>query len=226
MCVPVSVWLAVVSFNCLIDATPLPEDRAKTPKEVQKINKWLGVDKNSDILKDILEVANNISSNANAIAINTGEIATNADDVEDNADNIESLITEVDTNADNIWHNQGEIIINQGDIEDNADHIDAIKAIIEIHFGGESTVFPPSKIPETTATAIVDTFGPTSDTTTVQTTTVQTTTVQTSTVVTSTFQTTTGASDCTIDGFEPDNNGNCFKVGDKKLNWAKVSYVQ
>ena len=57
MCVPVSVWLAVVSFNCLIDATPLPEDRAKTPKEVQKINKWLGVDKNSEILKDILKVA-------------------------------------------------------------------------------------------------------------------------------------------------------------------------
>ena len=55
---PVSVWLAVVAFNCLIDATPLPEDRAKTPKEVQKINKWLGIDKNSDILKDILEVAN------------------------------------------------------------------------------------------------------------------------------------------------------------------------
>ena len=54
---PVSVWLAVVAFNCLIDATPLPEDRAKTPKEVQKINKWLGVDKNSDILKDILKVA-------------------------------------------------------------------------------------------------------------------------------------------------------------------------
>ena len=55
---PVSVWLAAVAFNCLIDATPLPEDRAKTPKEVQKINKWLGIDKNSDILKDILEVAN------------------------------------------------------------------------------------------------------------------------------------------------------------------------
>ena len=55
---PVSVWLAVVAFNCLIDATPLPEDRAKTPKEVQKINKWLGVDKNSNILKDILGVAN------------------------------------------------------------------------------------------------------------------------------------------------------------------------
>ena len=55
---PVSVWLAVVALNCLIDATPVPEDRAKTPKEVQKINKCLGVDKNSDILKDILEVAN------------------------------------------------------------------------------------------------------------------------------------------------------------------------
>ena len=53
-----SVWLALVAFNCLIDATPLPEDRAKAPKEIQKINKWLGVDKNSDILMDILNVAN------------------------------------------------------------------------------------------------------------------------------------------------------------------------
>ena len=49
-----------MAFNSLIDATPVPENRAKTPKEVQKINKWLGEDKNSDILKDILEVAANI----------------------------------------------------------------------------------------------------------------------------------------------------------------------
>ena len=158
---------------------------------------------------------------------NTGAIATNADAIEDNADDIESLTEEVDANADDISHNTGEIKINKDDIKDNKANINALKAIIEIHFGGESTVFPPSKIPETTATAIVDTFGPTSDTTTVQTTTVQTTTVQTSTVVTSTVQTTTGAVDeCTIDGYEPDDNGNCFKVGEKKLNWAKVSYVQ
>ena len=49
-----------MAFSSLIDATPVPENRAKTPKEVQKINKWLGEDKNSDILKDILEVAANI----------------------------------------------------------------------------------------------------------------------------------------------------------------------
>ena len=49
-----------MAFSALIDATPVPENRAKTPKEVQKINKWLGEDKNSDILKDILEVAANI----------------------------------------------------------------------------------------------------------------------------------------------------------------------
>jgi len=302
----VTIWLAVVAFNCLIDATPLPEDRAKTPKEVQKINKWLGVDKNSNILKDILGVANaflkieenkqniednansitdnaddietlstevsdnaddisdnagdisdnavNISSNAQAIAINTGAIATNADAIVDNANDIDTLSTEVDANADNIWHNTGEIIVNEGNIIDNKAHIEAIKAIIEIHFGGESTVSPPTtKIPETTSTVIDDTFGSTSDTTTgtttdpttteptttvqtttdeptttVQTTTdeptttVQTTTVQTTTVQTSTVQTTTGAGDCTIDGFEPDNNGNCFKVGDNKLNWAKA----
>ena len=46
-----------MAFNSLIDATPVPENRAKPPKEVQKINKWLGVSKTSDILKDILEVA-------------------------------------------------------------------------------------------------------------------------------------------------------------------------
>jgi len=298
-----TIWLAVVAFNCLIDATPLPEDRAKTPKEVQKINKWLGVDKNSNILKDILGVANafikieenkqsiednansitdnaddietlstevsdnaddisdnagdisdnavNISSNAQAITINTGAIATNANAIVNNADDIDTLSTEVDANADNIWHNTGEIIVNEGNIIDNKAHIEAIKAIIEIHFGGESTVSPPSpttKIPETTSTVIDDTFGSTSDTTTgtttdpttteptttvqtttdeptttVQTTTDEpTTTVQTTTVQTSTVQTTTGASDCTIDGFEPDNNGNCFKVGDNKLNWAKA----
>ena len=49
-----------MAFNSLIDATPVPENRAKTPKGVQTINKWLGEDKNSDILKDILEVAANI----------------------------------------------------------------------------------------------------------------------------------------------------------------------
>ena len=46
-----------MTFNSLIDASPVPENRAKLPKEVKKINKWLGVSQNSEILKDILEVA-------------------------------------------------------------------------------------------------------------------------------------------------------------------------
>merc|ERR1711935_928034 len=51
--------------------------------------------------------------------------------------------------GDNIWHNTGEIIVNEGNIIDNKAHIEAIKAIIEIHFGGESTVSPPTtKIPK------------------------------------------------------------------------------
>jgi len=294
-----TIWLAVVAFNCLIDATPLPEDRAKTPKEVQKINKWLGVDKNSDILKDILKVAdafikiqenkqkiedevniftdkfdalssevgnntgaiatnadsiednaNAISDNADSISDNADDIAINADDIEDNADDIETLTTEVEANADNIWHNTGDIIANKGDISDNAAHINALKAIIEIHFPGESTVSPPttffpitgetvssttdtttghghihSTTTDQTTTEPTTTVQTTTDepTTTVQTTTVQTTTVQTSTVVTSTVQsTTTSGSDCTIDGYEPDNNGNCYKVVKTKLNWAKA----
>ena len=46
-----------MTFDSLIDATPIPENRAKLPKEVKRINKWLGVSQNSEILKDILEVA-------------------------------------------------------------------------------------------------------------------------------------------------------------------------
>ena len=58
---PVSVWLALVALDSLTDAGPVPENRGKSPpKEVQTINKWLGEDKNSDILKDILKVAKNI----------------------------------------------------------------------------------------------------------------------------------------------------------------------
>ena len=53
-----------MAFNSLIDATPVPENRAdpraKIPKEVKKINKWLGVGQNSEVLMDILEVAANI----------------------------------------------------------------------------------------------------------------------------------------------------------------------
>jgi len=206
----VTIWLAVVAFNCLIDATPLPEDRAKTPKEVQKINKWLGVDKNSDILKDILEVANALTK----IEDNADEIDTLGTEV---ANDTDTLTAEVNANADNIWHNTGEIIANAGDISDNADHINFIKAVIQSIHGGD-----------TTTKVTGEPFGTTIDTTPDPTTTEPTTTVQTTTdeptttVVTSTQLTTTGGSDCTIDGFEPDNNGNCFKVGDTKLNWAKA----
>merc|ERR1739848_213134 len=70
-------------------------------------------------------------------------------------------------------------------------------------------------------------------TTTVQTTTEPTTTVQTTTDVTSTVQTTTeqttteetttsAVEGCTLDGFEADDNGNCFKVVTAKQNWAKA----
>merc|ERR1712008_45276 len=54
------------------------------------------------------------------------------------------------------------------------------------------------------------------------TTTVITTTEEpTTTVITTTDKTTTEASVCTIDDFEADDNGNCFKVVTTKLNWAK-----
>ena len=49
-----------MTFDSLIDATPIPENRAKLPKEVKRINKWLGVSQNSEVLMDILEVAANI----------------------------------------------------------------------------------------------------------------------------------------------------------------------
>jgi hypothetical protein len=61
-----SVCLALVALNSLTDAGPLPENRNQTkgapPKEVQKINIWLGEKKTSDILKDILEVAKAIKN--------------------------------------------------------------------------------------------------------------------------------------------------------------------
>merc|ERR1712172_371283 len=61
-------------------------------------------------------------------------------------------------------------------------------------------------------------------TTTVQTTTVQTTTVQTTTVQTTTvYETTAGVTDCTIDGFEADDNGICYKCVYAKLNWIKAA---
>ena len=58
-----SVCLGLVALNSLSDAGPIPENRDKIepkaapPKEVQKINLWLGEKKTSNVLKDILEVA-------------------------------------------------------------------------------------------------------------------------------------------------------------------------
>ena len=72
-----SVCLALIALNSITDAGPLPvaenRDEIKTsvPKEVQTINKWLGVPKKSTILKDILEVADaikNIKKNKKKIA--------------------------------------------------------------------------------------------------------------------------------------------------------------
>merc|ERR1712008_672300 len=80
-----------------------------------------------------------------------------------------------------------------------------------------------------TTTVVTSTVQTTTDvtttvpTTTVQTTTVVTSTVQTTTVVTSTYETTTGASECTIDGFEANDNGICFKCVSTKLNWIKAA---
>ena len=78
---PVSVWLALVALDSLTDAGPVPENRGKSPpKEVQNINKWLGEDKNSDILKDILEIA----KNGKAVKKNIKDIKQNKNDVKGN----------------------------------------------------------------------------------------------------------------------------------------------
>merc|ERR1711956_110518 len=93
---------------------------------------------------------------------------------------------------------------------------------------------PPTTTNEPTTTVQTTTFvtstvqTTTEPTTTVQTTTyvtstVQTTTVQTTTVQTTTYETTTGATECTIDGFEADDNGICFKCVSTKLNWIKAA---
>ena len=71
---------------------------------------------------------------------------------------------------------------------------------------------------EPTTTVITTTEEPT-------TTVITTTEEPTTTVITTTDKTTTEASVCTIDDFEADDNGNCFKVVTTKLNWANVSYV-
>ena len=69
----VSVWLTLMVFNSLINAIPVPEirtdiesdpkgDKGAPPKEVQRVNIWLGEKKKSDVLKDILEVATMIKN--------------------------------------------------------------------------------------------------------------------------------------------------------------------
>ena len=78
---PVSVWLALVALDSLADAGPVPENRGKNPpKEVQAINKWLGEKPNSDILKDILEIA----KNEKAVKKNIKDIKQNKNDVKGN----------------------------------------------------------------------------------------------------------------------------------------------
>ena len=68
-----SVWFTLTVFNSLINAIPVPEirtdmesdpkgDKGAPPKEVQKVNIWLGEKKKSDVLKDILEVATMIKN--------------------------------------------------------------------------------------------------------------------------------------------------------------------
>ena len=64
-------------------------------------------------------------------------------------------------------------------------------------------------------------------TTTVITTTEEptTTVITTTEEPTTTVITTTEAIVCTINDFEADDIGNCFKVVTSKLNWSNVSYV-
>merc|ERR1712150_113115 len=98
----------------------------------------------------------------------------------------------------------------------------------------QTTTEPTTTVPTTTVqtTTVV--------TSTVQTTTVVTSTVQTTTYVTSTvptttvqtttvyetttgYETTTEPNLCNIDGFEADDNGNCYKCVYTKLNWIKAA---
>ena len=66
-----SVLLPLVALDSLTDAGPVPENRGKAPPKIfQIINKWLGVSEKSDVLKDILKIAQNIKdikSNKNKI---------------------------------------------------------------------------------------------------------------------------------------------------------------
>ena len=66
-----SVLLTLTVLNSLINAVPVPEirtdiepdlnnDKNAPPGLVQKVNKWMGESKKSEVLKDILEVADMI----------------------------------------------------------------------------------------------------------------------------------------------------------------------
>ena len=66
-----SVLLTLTVLNSLINAVPVPEirtdiepdlnnDKNAPPGVVQKVNKWMGENKKSEVLKDILEVADMI----------------------------------------------------------------------------------------------------------------------------------------------------------------------
>merc|ERR1711971_742558 len=88
----VAIWVALVVLDSLADAGPVPENRGKNPpKEVQVINKWLGEKANSDILKDILEIAKNekaVKKNIKDIKNNKNDIKGNTDDIKDNGDDV------------------------------------------------------------------------------------------------------------------------------------------
>ena len=66
--------LSLTVLNSLINAVPVPEirtdiepdlkaDKNAPPGVVQKVNVWMGEKKKSEVLKDILEVADMIKNN-------------------------------------------------------------------------------------------------------------------------------------------------------------------
>merc|ERR1739848_336781 len=95
----VAICLALVALDSLSDAGPVPENMGKVPpKEIQAINKWLGVSKTSDILKDILDIAKNVK-----------DIKSNKNKIKGNTNDIGDLSTEVGDNAGDIQGNAGDI---------------------------------------------------------------------------------------------------------------------
>merc|ERR1712166_1343223 len=116
----VAIWLALVALDSLTDAGPVPENRGKSPpKEVQTINKWLGEDKNSDILKDILKIAKNIKDIKKNKALGAG----NADDITNNDAGVKKNKKDVKANADAITNNDAGVKKNKNDVKANAGDI-------------------------------------------------------------------------------------------------------